>query len=62
MKQNMVQVRSILSVVGVFLLRLLVWTGRILLRIITFLLMYFVLRKVKNKPKIKQFYYEETGI
>lgn len=62
MKQNMVQVRSILSVVGLFLLRLLVWTGRILLRITTFLLMYFVLRKVKNKPKIKQFYYEETGI
>lgn len=62
MKQNMVQVRSILSVGGLFLLRLLVWTGRILLRIITFLLMYFVLRKVKNKPKIKQFYYEETGI
>lgn len=62
MKQNMVQVRSILNAGGLFLLKLLVWTGRILLRIITFLLMYFVLRKVKNKPKIKQFYYEETGI
>lgn len=62
MKQSMVLVQSILKIIGVLLLKLLIMTGTILLRIITFLLMYFVFRKVKNKPRIKQYYYEKTGI
>lgn len=62
MKPNMEQIRSILKMIGYFLLELFVWFGTVLLRVITFLLMFFVLRKVKNKPKIKKHYYEKTGI
>ena len=60
MKPNMEQIRSILKMIGYFLLELFLWIGKVLLRVITFLLMFFVLRKVKNKPKIKKHYYEET--
>lgn len=62
MKPNMEQIRSILKMIGYFLLELFVWFGTVLLRVITFLLLFFVLRKVKNKPKIKKHYYEKTGI
>jgi hypothetical protein len=48
--------------IGYFLMELLVWLGTVLLHVTTFLLLFFVLRKVKNKPKIKKYYYEETGI
>ena len=50
MKMNMEPIWSILKMIGYFLMELLV------------LLLFFVLRKVKNKPKIKKYYYEETGI
>lgn len=62
MKLNMGQIRSILRTIVFFLLELFVWIGTVLLRVITFLLLFFVLRKVKNKPKIKKHYYEKTGI
>ena len=60
MKPNMEQIRSILKMIGYFLLELFVCIGTVLLRVITFLLLFFVLRKVKNKPKIKKHYYEEA--
>ena len=57
MKMNMEPIWSILKMIGYFLMELLVWIGTVL-----FLLLFFVLRKVKNKPKIKKYYYEKTGI
>ena len=51
MKMNMEPIWSILKRIGT-----------VLLHVTTFLLLFFVLRKVKNKPKIKKYYYEKTGI
>ena len=62
MKMNMEPIWSILKMIGYFLMELLVWIGTVMLHVTTFLLLFFVLRKVKNKPKIKKYYYEETGI
>lgn len=62
MKMNMEPIWSILKMIGYFLMELLVWIGTVLLHVTTFLLLFFVLRKVKNKPKIKKYCYEETGI
>ncbi len=62
MKMNMEPIWSILKMIGYFLMEPLVWIGTVLLHVTTFLLLFFVLRKVKNKPKIKKYYYEETGI
>ena len=53
MKMNMEPIWSILKMIGYFLMELLVWIGTVLLHVTTFLLLFFVLRKVKNKPKIK---------
>lgn len=52
MKMNMEPIWSILKMIGYFLMELLVWIGTVLLHVTTFLLLFFVLRKVKNKPKI----------
>lgn len=57
MKMNMEPIWSILKMIGYFLMELLVWIGTVLLHVTTFLLLFFVLRKVKNKPKIKKYHY-----
>ena len=62
MKMNMEPIWSILKMIGYFLMDLLVWIGKALSHVTIFLLLFFVLRKVKNKQKIKKYYYEETGI
>ena len=48
MKMNMEPIWSILKMIGYFLMELLVWIGTVLLHVTTFLLLFFVLRKVKN--------------
>lgn len=60
MKMNMEPIWSILKMIGYFLMELLVWIGTVLLHVTTFLLLFFVLRKVKINQNKK--YYEKTGI
>lgn len=61
MKMNMEPIWSILKMIGYFLMELLVWIGTVLLHVTTFLLLFFVLRKVKINQN-KKYYYEKTGI